>query len=358
MAIKEAGFDIVIIAPEGPYLEKLSQLGYKTIAIQIDNSSKSIFSNFRLIYSYYQLYKQEKPAIILHNAIKPNIYGALVCRQLRIPVISNISGLGAIFMKRGISSALGKFLYRISQKKVNTVFFQNTTDYQLFLSNRLVSDNQSKLIPGSGVDLARFNPSESHRNPQIVKFCFVGRMLGDKGIYEFIEAAKKIKATFPQAEFYILGELYLLNPTAVSKETLDQWIDDKTIVFLGKTDHVERELNQFDCIVLPSYREGLARVLLEASGMAIPIIASDVPGCREVIEDGKNGFLCKVKDAGSLAEQIEKMIYLSIDERKKMGEYGHQKICREFDEKIVIQSYLKAINKAIKKTSSINSLQD
>ena len=337
------GFDIVIIAPEGPYLAKLGDLGYTTIAIDIDNSSRSVLANLKLLRDYFLLYKKEKPDLVLHNAVKPNIYGAVICRILKIPVINNISGIGAIFMSGGLSSALGKVLYRVSQKKVQTVFLQNPTDYKLFIDNKLISTQQGKIIPGSGVDIDRFKPVKIEREDSTIKFCFVGRLIGDKGIYEFIEAAKKAKRENLNTAFYILGELYLQHPTAVKQAILDQWVSEGIVEFLGKSDEVEKELSQFDCIVLPSYREGLSRVLLEASSMAVPAITSDVPGCIDVIEHGKNGFICKAKDSADLYTQMKRFISLSKEERNKMGAYGRLKIEKEFDEKIVIEHYLKAI---------------
>jgi glycosyltransferase involved in cell wall biosynthesis len=345
--IKSLGFEITIIAPAGPYLEKLNNLGYKTIHINIDNSSRSVFSNLKLLFDYYILYKREKPDLVLHNAVKPDIYGAFVCRILKIPVINNISGIGAIFMSGGPSTTLGKVLYRISQKKVQTVFLQNPTDYKLFIENRLISAKQGKILPGSGVDLVRFKPVQNYSVYTITKFCFIGRLIGDKGIYEFITAAKKIIADKLCAEFYILGELYPQHPTAVQQETLEQWIKDGIIEFLGKTDEVEKELGKFSCIVLPSYREGLSRVLLEACSMSIPVIASDVPGCIDVVEHGKNGFVCKAKDSEDLYLQMKNFIGLSQEDRIKMGAFGRLKIKKEFDEKIVIENYLMAIGQIL-----------
>lgn len=346
------GYDIVIIAPEGPYLEKLSDLGYITIAIDIDNSSKSVFANLKLLRDYFLLYKKEKPDLVLHNAVKPNIYGALVCRILKIPVINNISGIGAIFMSGGLSSALGKVFYRVSQKKVHTVFLQNPTDYKLFINNKLISTQQGKIIPGSGVDIDRFKPVKIEREDSTIKFCFVGRLIGDKGIYEFIDATKKVKRENLNTAFYILGELYLQHPTAVKQVTLDQWVSEGIVEFLGKSDEVEKELSQFDCIVLPSYREGLSRVLLEACSMAVPAITSDVPGCIDVIEHGKNGFICKAKDSEDLYIQMKRFIALTREERNKMGAYGRLKIEKEFDERIVIEQYLKSISQITSTTTN------
>ena len=338
------GHEIIIIAPDGEYLEKLSNLGYRTSPLIIDNSSKSIYTNFKLFYDLYKKYKLIKPDIVLHNAIKPNIYGALVCRFLRIPVVNNISGIGTLFISNNLSSLLGKILYRVSQKKVQTIFFQNSNDLSFFTKNQLVKSIQCTLLPGSGVDLQRFKPKNVNREDKKIRFCFVGRLLGNKGIYEFIAAAKIIKSKYSKVEFFILGELYLQNPTAINQEELNDWISQKIVTYLGKTDFVEDEIYKYDCIVLPSYREGMSRVLLEASSMAIPAITSDVPGCINVIEHGKNGFICKVRDSNDLALQMEKFTNLSLEERYEMGKYGREKVEKEFDEKIVIEKYLNAID--------------
>jgi len=352
LALSAQGFDIYIVAPKGKYLDKLNDLGFQTVPIVIDNSSQNILANIKLMFDLFRLYRTLNPDIVLHNAIKPNIYGALVCRLLGIPVINNISGLGSIFMSHGVSSFFGKLLYRFSQQKAKKVFFQNSADLSFFKSNNLIKPEQCSLLPGSGVDLERFKPMLTKRDDALIKFCFVGRLIGDKGIYEFIAAAKKMKSVYSNVEFYILGELYLKNPTSISKEKLDEWIAEKTIIYLGKSDSVEKELSKFDCIVLPSYREGMARVLLEASSMAIPIITSDVPGCADVVENNKNGFICKVKNSEDLFLQMEKFISLSYDKRLKMGVYGREKVVKEFDEKIVIEKYIEAIDQIIQPDGS------
>ena len=267
-----------------------------------------------------------------------------MCRILSIPVVNNISGLGTLFLDKSISSKIGRYLYKISQKKVHTVFFQNNDDMNLFLKRKLVKKDQSKLIPGSGVDLIKFQPYEKPQN-EVMKFAFIGRLLRDKGVFEYIQAVKLVLKEYKgKCKFYILGELYEENPTAVSKEQLDEWIDDKIITYLEKTDVVEEEMKKFDCIILPSYREGLSKVLLESSAMEIPAITTDVPGCRDVIENSKNGFICKVKDALDLSNAIERFIFLSNEERHEMGKYGRKKVVEKFDENIVIDNYIKVIN--------------
>jgi len=341
--LNDQGHEVTVVAPSGPYLKKLGDMGFKTSPIKLDSGSTGIFDNLQLLLSLYKKYKLLKPDIVLHNAVKPNIYGAIICRWLKIPVINNISGLGTIFLSDNFTSKIGKLLYRFSQKKVKIIFFQNPTDLLLFKKKNLVRTNQAFLLPGSGVDLNRFVPVRNERDDNIIRFCYVGRLLKDKGIYELIDAIRVIKSKNLNCEFYIMGELYEQNPTAIKKKQLDTWIDEKLIIFLGKTDNVENELFKFDCIVLPSYREGLSRVLLEASAMAIPCITTNVPGCIDVIEHQKNGLICEVKNSEDLALQIERFTNFSKEKRNEMGAYGRKKVVAEFDEKIVIEKYIEAI---------------
>jgi len=349
--LSKRGYTVIIVAPPGEYLNKLKDNGFEISPIEINNYSKGILDNLHLIYKLYLKYKYLKPDIVLHNAIKPNIYGSLVCRFLQIPVINNISGLGSLFIGDSYLKKIAVFFYRLSQKKAFRVFFQNQFDFDLFLNLKIINTYQAALIPGSGVDLERFKPKKKLFFDNSLKFCFVGRLIKDKGIYEYIEAAEKIKEKYSNVKFYILGEMMPQNPNSISQIDLNNWQNKKTIHYLGKTDFVENELNKFDCVVLPSYREGLSRVLLEASSMAIPIITTNVPGCVDVVENNINGFVAKVKDIDDLILQIEKMINLSKIERDIMGENGRKIIENKFDEKIVINSYLKTIEDVIKKNN-------
>lgn len=345
LKLKAVGHEIIVVAPDSKYASKLRELGFATMPIEVNGASTKLLDNITLFISLFKLYKSIKPDVVLHNAVKPNIYGALCCRILKIPAINNISGLGTIFLTNNLSSLVGKKLYNLSHRKVNTIFFQNPTDLSFFIQNDLVKPEQCVLIPGSGVDLKRFKPANYKKNIVITKFCFVGRLIRDKGIIEYTEAIQIIKKKYTNCEFYVLGELYPQNPTAVTKATLNEWISGGLLTFLGKSDHVERELIKFDCVVLPSYREGLSRVLLEASAMEIPCITTNVPGCSDVIKHGFNGYLCKAKDSNDLARQMEDFINLSQNERAAMGKNGRKLVVEKFDEEFVIKSYIDELNK-------------
>ena len=344
LKLQSLGYHIIIVSPKSNYQNKLKDLGFECKSIQINSSSTGLISNIKILFNLYNTYKNIKPDIVLHNSAKPNIYGAIICRILNIPVVNNISGLGTLFLNNKVSSKIGRYLYKISQKKVHTVFFQNNDDMSLFLERNLVKKEQSQLIPGSGVDLVKFQPYEEKPN-EIIKFAFIGRLLRDKGIFEYIQAAELILKKYQgKCKFYVLGELYKENPTAVTKQQLNKWIDEKIIIYLEKTDSVEEKMKNFDCIVLPSYREGLSKVLLEASAMGIPSITTNVPGCKHVVDNFKNGFICNVKDVNDLSKNIESFMFLSEEEKKQMSQFAREKAIKEFDENIVIDNYVKAIH--------------
>lgn len=341
-ALQKEGYKIVCIAPYDNYSKELEDLGFEYHNIDINNKGTNPIEDMKLIKDYYNLYKKINPDIILQYTIKPNIYGSIAARLLGKKVISNISGLGTVFLNDNLSSKIARWLYKVSLVK-NIVFFQNTEDRDLFVNNKLVKESQTDLLPGSGINTDIYKPPEVDIQNENLKFMMIARLVGDKGIVEYIEAIKIVKEKYPNIVFKLLGSLYPGNPTAVSEDELNSWIDYGLINYLGHSDDVKSEILKVDCVVLPSYREGLSRVLLEAGSLAKPIITTDTPGCRDVVDDGENGFLCEVKNSADLAVQIEKMINLSPDQRIEMGMKSRNKIINEFDEQLVIEKYLKTI---------------
>jgi len=223
------------------------------------------------------------------------------------------------------------------------VFFQNREDKEIFLHKSLVNQKQAEVIAGSGIDTKKFSPLEGvQKSSKGVRFLFVGRVLKDKGILEYIEAAKRLKG-YLGCHFYILGACDVQNPTAIKREELRVWEDEGVVTYLGVSDDVDSVMQQYDCVVLPSYREGLSRVLLEAASMQKPIITTNIAGCKEVVDDGENGYLCCVKDVESLVLQIQRMIHLTQEEREAMGKKGRQKVEEHFSESRVIDAYVKTL---------------
>ena len=345
-SLQEDGYDISVIAPKDEYSSKLEAMGFSYCPIDINNKGTNPIEEIKLIKQFYDIYKKIKPDIILQYTIKPNIYGSFAAGLLSIPVISNISGLGTVFLDDSISSKIARFLYKLALKFPKKVFYQNPNDRQLFIDLGLVKEDKTDLLPGSGINTQKFKPMDNdfHTNADKLNFLFIARLVKDKGLIEYIEAAKQLRMKYKdKVTFSILGSFYPGNPTAITEKEMQEWQSSGDIIYLGVSDDVKSVIARYDCIVLPSYREGLSRVLLEAASMAKPIVTTDVPGCKEVVDDGVNGYLCKVRDKDDLAKTLEKMLLLDVSKRLKMGQKGREKILREFDESIVIDKYKKAI---------------
>lgn len=354
-ALQKEGYKIVCIAPRDDYSQELEKLGFEYHDISINNKGTNPVEDAKLVIDFYKLYKKISPDAILQYTIKPNVYGSIAAGMLGIPVISNISGLGTVFLNDSLSSKIARMLYKLALKFPKKVFFQNAHDRQLFIDSKLVSGSKTDLLPGSGIDTEKFKPLPSEKQDEgKVKFLFIARLVKDKGLMEYVEAAGQITQSritnhesritnHHKTEFCILGAYYPGNPTAITEDQMQQWEEEGIVTYLGVSDDVQSVISDYDCIVLPSYREGLSRVLLEAASMAKPIVTTDVPGCKDVVDDGVNGYLCQVKDAVSLQEAMEKMIALSDEERKEMGRRGREKVIAEFDEKLVIEKYREAI---------------
>lgn len=243
-----------------------------------------------------------------------------------------------------------RWLYRMALGTSAKVFFQNNDDRQMFVAGGLVRAEVADLLPGSGVDLARFAvaPLEPAAGTERkYRFLLIARMLYDKGVGEYVEAAKLIRARWPQAECCLLGFVDAQNPSAISRAQMDAWVEAGYVSYLGLSDDVCTEIAAADCIVLPSYREGTPRTLLEAAAMGRPIITTDAVGCREVVDDGHNGLLCQPRDAADLAAKMEHMLSLTHAQRAEMGLRGRAKMEAEFDEQIVIRKYLAAIEEVL-----------
>ncbi|MDA7818286.1 glycosyltransferase family 4 protein [Sulfurimonas sp.] len=345
-AFKNNGYEVVFICPYDKYSQNIEkEFGY--IDVKVSTKGTNPFDDLKTIYNFYAIYKRIKPDIVLHYTIKPNIYGTIAASFLSIPTINNIAGLGTLFIKQNFVTKIAKWLYRFSQKRAMKIFFQNRDDFEMFVAEGLVDKEKCDTLPGSGVDIEKFKPVNKIDDKEF-KFLLVSRMLWAKGIGEFVEAAKIIKSKYHNIEFQLLGMLDAKTPTAISKKQMQEWVGDGYVSYLGTSDDVPSAIASVDCVVLPSYyREGTPRVLLEAASMAQPIITTDNVGCRDVVDDEINGYLCEVKNANDLADKMEMMISLSEDERKAMGEAGRKKIVKEFDEKIVIDKYLESIKEIL-----------
>lgn len=338
------GHEVHTIAPLDGFTPLVEEAGCIHHPIRMDSRGANPIKDMGLILEFLLIYRRVKPDIILHYTIKPNVYGTLAAAMLRIPVINNVCGLGTVFLKKDIVSAVAMFLYRVSFRFAKKVFFQNPDDRDLFVSRKLVPANAADLLPGSGIDLSRFSPMEYNRNKEFT-FLMISRLISDKGVYEYIDAVRKLRAKGVNARFQLLGARDPLHKRGISDEEIDQWIDTGVIEYLGTTNDVREYIRAADCIVLPSYREGTPRTLLEAASSCRPIIATDVPGCNHVVVNHYNGLLCKLKDANDLADKMEEITGYDDDKLKTFGRNGRLKMQEEYDESLVINKYLEALKK-------------
>lgn len=360
-ALMAAGHEVVAIGPADDYIDKLVAIGIRHRVIPLAGASVNPLRELRTVWDLHRVLRDECIGMVLSYTPKGNIYGAIAAAMSGLHTVPNVSGLGRVFIRHSPLTWLVKQLYRFTFGRAARVFFQNREDMELFVRMGLVEANKAERIPGSGVDLARFVPVEHavtqplHAlSPQIGErdsigggkfvFLLVARLLWDKGVGDYVEAALIVRKKYPSAEFRLLGFLDVQNPSAIPRAQIEAWVREGIVRYLGSTDDVLPCLHDADCVVLPSfYKEGVPRTLLEAAAMAKPIITTDAPGCRDTVEDGVTGFLCHLRDADDLADKMLRMIEMERGHFTVMGQRGREKMMREFDERIVINRYLDVI---------------
>ncbi len=342
-SLQAKGHEVHTVAPIDDYTPRLTEIGCLHHQVTMDSRGANPLKDIALTFELRSIYKRIKPDVILHYTIKPNVYGTLAAAWLRIPVINNVCGLGTVFLKNDFISRVAVFLYRLSFRFANKVFFQNPDDLNLFLNRKLVAQNAVDLVPGSGIDLKRFTPAPVNRNSTFT-FLLISRLITDKGVLEYVDAVKKLKSEGLDARFQVLGAIDQEHKRGISKTLIDQWIQSGTIEYLGTTEDVRNFIQQADCVVLPSYREGTPRTLLEAASISRPIIATNVPGCNQVVDDQVNGFLCNLKDSNDLADKMRHITTLSEDVLIQLGRNGRKKMETQYDESLVINKYLEALS--------------
>lgn len=341
--LQSEGFSVAALSPKDDYTHELEKLGVRHIPLVLNKAGANPVREAMVVLRLAALFSRERPVILLTYTPKMNIYGCLAARAARIPVVANISGLGRAFIRGGWLAGVVRFLYHVSLRSAGRVFFQNPDDMKMFLEQRLVACSKSVLLPGSGVDTQRFAPSARRVRADRFIFLLAGRLLRDKGIIEYVDAARIVRREYPHAEFRIVGFFDTGNPSALTHRDVAEWEADGLIRYLGSSEDIVFHYAQSDCVVLPSYREGCPRTLLEAASMCIPLIATDVPGCRWVVEHEVNGFLCRAFDAVDLSDKMVRMLSLSESQRAGMGAAGRRRMVLNFDEKIVLEEYIKAV---------------
>lgn len=322
--------------------------GCHYIELDISSHGTNPFADLALLQQYKRVLYELKPDVLLTYTIKPNIYGAMAAASCNVPCIINVSGLGTAVEQSGILQLITTTLYRMATRQVQCVFFQNTENEEFF-AGRHIADGKRKLLPGSGVNLNRFEVMD-YPHDDTIDFLFMARILKEKGIDQYLDAAAAIHAKYPNTVFHVLGvcddETYL-----AKLEELDA---QGVIQYHGQQKSVLPFQKISSCTVHPTYYpEGMSNVLLESAACGRPIITTDRSGCREIIDDGINGYICKQKDSADLIRQIEKFMQLTWEQRRDMGLAGRAKVEREFDRQIVVNAYLSEIEQELNRSHGV-----
>lgn len=339
-AICDRGNKVFISIPEdSPRTQYFRDMGCEIIVTEFDRRGVNPLADFRLMLTYRKLISMLKPVAVLTYTIKPNIYGGMAARLCRVPQLANVTGLGDAVENGGWMQKLTVTLYKMGLGKARRIFFQNASNRE-FGIRMGIADNSSVLLPGSGVNLQHHIYQEYPADEGKVRFLYIGRLLKDKGAEELFGAAKAIKAKYPQTEFQIVG-----NVEGDYQKQLDELVADGIVRFLGPQADVRPFIGAVECTIMPSYHEGMSNVNLESAANGRPVITSNVPGCRETVDDGETGFLIEAKNSQSLIDAIEHFIALPYDQKVLMGREGRKKVEREFDRKIVVDAYMNEIKK-------------
>lgn len=334
------GYKVITVGPKDAYSVKLAAMGCEVIDMPMAAKGINPCEDLALLLQIGQLYKAMKPDFIFHYTIKPNIYGSVAARLAGVPSIAVTTGLGYTFINDNWVARVARWLYKVAFLSPKEVWFLNEDDRQTFLRYRLVASEKAVLLHGEGVDTTHFSPQSAPVNDGKTRFLLVARMLWDKGVGEYVEAARQVRKQYPNAVFQLLGECGVPNPSVVTRAEMAEWEREGVIEYLGTTTDVRPYIAQADCMVLPSYREGVPRTMLEAAAMGKPLIASDAPGCRDVVVDGQTGWLCPVKNAVALATCMKQLLAMPVADRQAMGKAGRKFIVDNFDEKKVVAHYL------------------
>ncbi|WP_255585185.1 glycosyltransferase family 4 protein [Virgibacillus saliphilus] len=336
------GYEVYISSPYGERIDDLVKMGCHYIEADVNRHGLNLLQEWKLLRYYKRIMEDNRPDIVLTYTIKPNIYGGMAAKSLKIPYIANITGLGTAMENGGLIQKVSVALYKIAFKNISKVFFQNKENQQFFI-DRNIAIRKHEIVPGSGVNLNHFSLLEYPKN-STVEFIFISRVMKEKGIDQYLKAAEHIRKKYPYTRFHILGfceENY--------NETLKRLHNNNIIQYHGMQRDVRKFLGKSHCTIHPTfYPEGMSNVLLESTASGRPIITTDRSGCREIVDDGVNGYIVEQENSSDLIEKIE--IFLSHSHKKmaKMGLEGRRKMEREFDRQIVVNAYMEEIRKITK----------
>lgn len=339
-ALQDQGYRVVCLSPQDDFSQRLEgELGAEHVALPMVGKSTGLLQELRSLLFILQTFRRYRPFFVFNFTIKLNLYGGLACTVLRVPFANNISGLGTAFIHDSWLFRRVRQVYGWVNRRARHLFFQNEEDLAVFRDAGLLGDTPMTLLPGSGVDLDHFAfqplPADGP-----VTFVMIARLLGDKGVREYAGACRRLKEKGVAARCLLVGPLGVSNHSAVSEAEVAGWQEEGILDYRGATDDVRPVIAQSHVLVLPSYREGMPRTVLEAAAMGRPAIVTDVPGCRQAIEAGKTGWLCEVRSDTSLAEQMLNVIGMSAAERQGAGSAARERMEASFNETRVVQAYL------------------
>lgn len=345
IALAEQGWELEVAVPDPPNdPPDLPVTGLHSF--RLDRGGLNPLLDAATFKGLFDLMERRRPDAVVGFTMKPNIYGAAAARLLHIPFVPNVSGLGTAFIRGGLLGMLVTTLARVAFGSCPAILFQNPEDRDLFIAKRIATSGQAMLVPGSGIDLVRFAPSALPA-ADTLNILFVGRLIGDKGLRELASASRILKQNGVRCRVQLLGAMDPENRTAIAKPELEAWIADGLVDYLGEADDVRPSIASADAVILPSYREGLSRSLLEAAAMARPLIASDVPGNRELVRDGDTGILFRVRDPNSLADAIARFAAMSPLDRQQMGQRARRIVETGYTVDRVIDSYATLLDRLV-----------
>lgn len=334
----EEGYKVYICSPDGPKISKVIEMGCEYIPISMERRGTNPIHDIRLMNTYRKIFKEVKPDVILTYTTKVCIYGGMIARWMKIPYIINVSGLGTAIEQKNPLQPLMIFLYRVAAKRAKCVFFQNNENKEFFEKNNMYR-GKSKLIPGSGVNLTKWNVLDYPDDKNAVEFLFIARIMKEKGIEEYVTAAETIKKEYPFAVFHVLGPC-----DGQYQEYLQKHEAAGTIVYHGEVQDTKEYLERAHCTIHPSYYpEGMSNVLIESAACGRPIITTNRSGCKETVEHGVTGFMCETRSCEQLIQAVRAFMQMNNEDRKRMGLAGRQKMENEFNRQIVVDAYMKEI---------------
>lgn len=335
------GNRVIVSVPDGELIPDIRKLGVKVILTAVDRRGINPLTDMKLLMSYFRMEVTLKPDLVITYTIKPNVYGGLVSRILRIPYAENITGLGTTFQTDNLIKKLVCFLYKISSKHANVVFFENEGNKQTFLDNHLIREEQACRLNGAGVNLEEYPYTEYPDENEPIRFLFIGRVMKEKGVDELFEAARRIKKEYPDVLFDIVGPMEDEYDSVLKKLE-----EDGIITYYGYQKDVRPFIARCHCFVLPSWHEGMANTNLESASSGRPLITSNIPGCMEAVENNMSGFLCKIQNSDDVYKEMKKFIELPYEERKAMGVTGRKYIEESFDKKKIVARTIEFLERA------------